>query len=179
MLFDDNSDVVQEVFTIDEIYSLEDYNTYQMISTNVQTRLNQQNANKSGCIRAIFDFNNTEREFILNKEYAKRIYTFIKIKYNDKEMNILIHNDNNYQPKMIMRKINSIKRLKGFIRIKLEIKEFPLKSYILEETNEVIPDFGKIFLLVEKNKIQSTNQNPIYDNPKTTIINIIIQLIII
>ena len=86
-------------------------------------------------------------------------------------MNILIHNDNNYQPKMVMRKINSRKRIKGFIKIKLDIKEFPLKSYILIETKEVIPDFEKIFLLVEKNKNHSNNPNPIYDTHKTTLIN--------
>ena len=162
---------IEDVFNLDEIYSLEDYYSYQMIGTNVQTHLNDQKINKSVCIRALFDFNDTAREIILNKEYAKKIYTFIKIRYNDKEMNILIHNDNNYQTEIIMKKINSRKNIKGFIKINLGIQKFPLKSYILEKTDEVIPDFEKIFLLVKKSENHSDNPNPIYDNLKTTLIN--------
>ena len=162
---------IEDVFNLDEIYSLEDYYSYQMIGTNVQTHLNDQKINKSVCIRALFDFNDIAKEIILNKEYAKKIYTFIKIRYNDKEMNILIHNDNNYQTEIIMKKINSRKNIKGFIKINLGIQKFPLKSYILVETKEVIPDFEKIFLLMKKSENHSDNPNPIYDNLKTTLIN--------
>ena len=87
-------------------------------------------------------------------------------------MNILINNNENYQPQMVMNKINSRKSIKGFIYIHLNIsvKEFPLKNYILEEINEDIPDYTKTFLLKKKDQNQNTNPNPLYDNRNTNII---------
>ena len=168
----DNNLGLQEVFQIDEIYSLEDYSAYTMISTCAQECKNKQIVNKSEYVRVIFDFNNKEKEIILKKEYAKKIYSFLKIKYNNKNMNILINNNENYQPQMVMNKINSRKSIKGFIYIHLNIsvKEFPLKNYILEEINEDIPDYTKTFLLKKKDQNQNTNPNPLYDNRNTNII---------
>ena len=169
----DNKVDIEGVFDLDEIYLVEDYNTHQMINTgntSVKTYMSKQKINKSDYIRVIVDFNNNDKEIILKKEYIKKIYSFLRIIYNNKSMNILINNDNNYQPQMVLNKINSRRTIKGFIKIHLNIKEFPLKNFFLEDTNEIIPDYTKIFLLKEKGLNQ--NANPIYDNRNTTIINI-------
>ena len=169
----DNKVGIEGVFDLDEIYLLESYNAHQMINTgntSVKTYMSKQKINKLDYIRVIVDFNNKDKEIILKKEYIKKIYSFLRIIYNNKSMNILINNDNNYQPQMVMDKINSRRTIKGFIKIHLNIKEFPLKNFFLEDTNEIIPDYTKIFLLKEKGLNQ--NANPIYDNRNTTIINI-------
>ena len=172
----DNKVDIEKVFLdLDEIYLVEDFGAYQMVNTCFQTGKNQQKINKIDYIRVIVDFNNKDKEITLKKENIKKIYSFLRIKYNNKNMDILINNDKNYQPQMVMDKINSRRTMKGFIKIQLNIKEFPLKNYILEETNEIIPDYTKIFLLKLKGQNQNTNSNPnpnpLYDNRKTTIIN--------
>ena len=141
----DRTKVLQEIFCKEEIYSVEDFQQYTMIQSNVNSKTNQETDNNSGNIRVTFENNGKEQEILLNKENTKRIYAILKIKNNDKYMEILINKSENYYPNEVLKKINSKIKIRGFIRINLGINEFPLNNYILEETNEYDKNFEKIF----------------------------------
>ena len=154
----DRTKVLQEIFCKEEIYSVEDFQQYTMIQSNVNSKTNQETDNNSGNIRVTFENNGKEQEMLLNKEYTKKIYAILKIKNNDKYMEILINKSENYYPNEILKKINSKIRIRGFIKIKIGINEFPLKNYILEETNEYDKDFEKIFNIKLKNQNYNLNE---------------------
>ena len=72
----DKEKVFQEVFQIEELYSLEDYTKYQMVNTSIPQNTVKENVNKSEYVRVIFDFNGQEKEIILKKENAKKYFHF-------------------------------------------------------------------------------------------------------
>ena len=154
----DKEIVFQKVLHLEEIYSVEDYQQYTMIQSNVNSKITQETENNSGIIRVTFENNGKEQEILLNKENTKRIYAILKIKNNDKYMEILINKSENYYPNEILKKINSKIRIRGFIRIKLGINEFPLNNYILEETYEYDKNFEKIFNIKLKNQNYNLNE---------------------
>ena len=163
----DKEKVFPEIFAYEELYSVEDYSTYHLANTFLTQNTVKQNINSSEYIRVMFDFGNNEKEILLKKENAKKIYSFIKIIYNNANMNILILNQSKYAPEIVLEKINSRKFIRGFIKINLKIQEFPLYNFHLEDTNMDLPDFEKVFLLKNGNQ----NPNPLYQNPENIHIN--------
>ena len=142
--------IYNTVFSIPDFFSIEDFGLYQMTLLGNDKNLKQ--IKNSEYIRAIFEFHPQDKEIIMKKSEAKKIYSFLKIIYNDKYMGILTHNNNKFEPKEILKKINLTRKIRGFIFTNLNIKEFPLTHFYLKETNDIDGDFDKTFLLIEKNK---------------------------
>ena len=160
----DSDKIFEKIFALTELYSIEDYQLYNMTNIYLPDLANKDNANPLEHIRVIFDFFNRDKEIVVNKKNAKQLYLFLKIKYDINDMNLILYKNDKYNLDYVLQKINSRKNIKGFIKMKLKIKEFPLKNYILEETNETETDFDKILLLKKK------NNNHINNNNKTTLV---------
>ncbi len=114
-----NKDISSDIFlSLEEIYSLEDYNDIQLFDTCLQNQNNLiiNTSNSSFYIRVMFQVNNIPKEHIMRKNNSKKGYTIMKIFYNDKFMKVLVKNKENYNPSEILNKINSINDIKGYIR---------------------------------------------------------------
>ena len=173
----DNSEeqLCNKILSIPEFFSIEDFLLHQMTLLKKDIKLEQINdLNYSDYIRASFEFQDQVKELLMKKSEVKKIYSILKIKYNDKYMGILAYNNNKFSPLEILNKINSNRKMKGFIFTKLNISKFPLTNFYLKETNEIDGDFDKTFLLVEKNNnlngptmILNDNQN-LFNNVEGT-----------
>ena len=160
----DHDKIYEKIFALTELYSIEDYQLYNMTNIFLPDLANKDNANPLEHIRVLFDFFNQDKEIVVNKKNAKQLYLFLKIKYDINDMNLILYKNEKYNLDYVLQKINSRKNIKGFIKIKLKLNDFPLKNYILEETNETETDFDKILLLKKK------NNNHINNNNKTTLV---------
>ena len=163
----DNSEeqLCNKILSIPEFFSIEDFLLHQMTLLKKDIKLEQINdLNYSDYIRASFEFQDQVKELLMKKSEVKKIYSILKIKYNDKYMGILAYNNNKFSPLEILNKINSKRKMKGFIFTKLNISKFPLTNFYLKETNEIDGDFDKTFLLIEKNNNLNGPTMSINDN---------------
>ena len=142
-----------------DFYSVEDFCLFEM--TSLHKILNKEKLNNEDYIRVIFEHNLQEKEIIIKKSTVKKVYSLVKINYKDTYMGILTYNNKSFDPIEILNKINSIKKIRSFIMCKLNIREFPLTNFYLQEIHEINSDFDKTFCLVEKNNILNNinNQN--------------------
>ena len=130
---DRNHEVFKKIFSLEEFYSLEDYDNYLMFQTNRETKKNFIENMEITCIRVTFQINNKFKEFILTKKDLKKIYAFIKIIYNDKYINILIFRNNQYDSNDILNRINNAYFLKGLIIYELKTELFPLTNFYIRD----------------------------------------------
>ena len=182
------------IFSLEEFYSIEIYNPVKALHNQI-TNQELKNVDPSQTIRVIFQINvHLVREIIINKETIRKHYYAVKIIHNENSMNIIMLKNENCLPQIILNKINNILDIKGYIKLKLKIKEFPIINYFLEETNLKNKDFDKIFLLKKKdnnfinqpmiispfinnnfpisNNINYNNNNQQANNDKQTISNL-------
>ena len=155
-----------KILEIDDFYSLVDYAEFNNVNTCLVSDLYNVNTNGLNSIRINFNIGNQSKEIVVKKSIAKRIYTFIQIIHNDLRMNILVKNTEECYAQNLLKKINSNFMIRGFIFIHLKISEFPLKNYVLEEINQNVDGFDKIFLLKNKN---SNNSYQLIGNSLETI----------
>jgi len=174
-MFEGNIEITNFIFSLDEVYSLESYE--QMLSASTcfskEDYLNKDKINNETNVRAIFVVNeNTEKELILKRSDAKKIYAILKIIYKENYMNLLINKSPKYEPNEVLNKINSINNIHGYIRMKLKIVEFPLKHYYLEEkTGLQDKHFDKIFEIKKKSKNSLKEPiNQIYNSEYTKMV---------
>jgi len=169
------SKTLDEIFNLEEYYSLEDYGNYKMIQSSITTIYdfdNEKNDKKNQLkIRINFmvykDEKVNEKEEIIKKNDLKKIYSIIKINSEDsKFIKIFLLREKKYNPNDILNRINNMRYFKGPIKIYLNIDEFPLKSYLLEEENnqDVNQDVEAVFCLKKilpkaYNNIQMMNNN--------------------
>ena len=152
-------DTTELIFSLKEAYSIEEYMLYKTI---LQKNLVKENINKNDYIRTLFTFNNTDKEMIIKKTELHRFFSFLKIKYFENSMIILSKIQDYYDPKEILKNINTKQGMRGYLKVHLKINEFPLTNYILEEIQSVPNnEFDKLFQLKLK------NDNPIYSQIST------------
>ena len=154
---------IDNIFQLEEIYSLEDYNEYLMMnscSTKIDNA-NISNNNNSSYFRAMFQVANKSKEIIMKKQNSIKTYTILKIIYGENFMKILVKNKENYQPDWIISKINSAEDIKGFIKIKLKITEFPLNNFTLQKVPQGETDSEKVYQLIP---IKGNNSNINFNN---------------
>ena len=134
------------IMNLEEYYAIEDFGSLLSIQTCLQSSKsfdsllsfkNTLNKNKkftNTIIRANFQVDGRAKEILMEKRWANKIYAFCKIySENNKFINILINRKEKYDTNEILKKINEIKTFKGAIKICLNIDEYPIKSYYLEE----------------------------------------------
>ena len=142
-------DTTELIFSLNEAYSIEEYSLYKTI---LQKNLVKENINKNDYIRTLFTFNKKDKEMIIKKTELQRHFSFLKIIYSGNSMIILSKRQDYYDPKEILKNINTKQGMKGYLKMHLKINEFPLKNYILEEIQSVPNnEFDKLFRLKLKN----------------------------
>ena len=155
------------IFKLEEIFSFVNYNDCNMTMTSIQNQntpnINESNA--SSYIRAIFIIGDKPKELIIKKLNCKKAFIIVKIKYKDNFMQILVNNQENITPNYILYKINSSNDIRGFIKVKLGIKQFPLSNYKLIESPQQSEDSVKFFQLIDS-KEDSSNEY-IYNSDQT------------
>ena len=141
-----NENIINIINNLNEFYCLEEINQFSV--TDLE-KLNEINPKHN--IMVIYFLNGKERQNIEKLDDLKKIYSFIQICYKQRNINILIYKktNNNYKSNEILLKINNMHCLRGGIRFNLNIEEFPITNYFLEEQknsyNEIIYD--RIFLM--------------------------------
>ena len=171
------------IMNLEEYYAIEDFGSLLSIQTCLQSSKsfdsllsfkNTLNKNKkftNTIIRANFQVDGRAKEILMEKRWANKIYAFCKIySENNKFINILINRKEKYDTNEILKKINEIKTFKGAIKICLNIDEYPIKSYYLEEKKLQNIDnntdkIEKDFILKKINQRQNNlNQNNLLSN---------------
>ena len=175
---DDNSNSTYYL-SLEEIFSLEDYDEFKMINTCFKnsSTLNLNNTNLHFYIRILFGMGKTSKEIIMKKQDCKKTYTILKIIHKEKFMKILVKNQEYYLPFEIIKKINSILDIRGFIKINLDINEYPLTNYTLKEVVQQNQDSEKVFELIKTEHNNSNKNEYIYnynDSETKLIINKIV-----
>ena len=121
-----------DILSMDDFYSLGDYEESNNIDTCLVPNLKNSNINGENYIRITYNIGNQSKEIAAKKSIAKRIYTFIQIIHNNLRMNILVKNKEECFAPNLLKKINSDFMIKGFIFIHLKISEFPLITITLK-----------------------------------------------
>ena len=179
----------KQVFNLEEYYSIEDYGQLLMVQTclqntakidflvNSKINLNKNNQTTSTTIRANFYVNGKAREVLMEKSILKKVYAICKIiSENYKFIKILIHRSEQYDTNEILNKINEIRIFKGAFKINLNIDEFPIKTYFLEENKYYNKDNNiddidiekEFFLKKIPNNPNNVNQNKVLNNSGQT-----------
>ena len=160
-----NSQVYNNIFSLTDFYCIENFGLFEMTSLNKCP--NQEKINSEQYIRVLFEHNLQEKEIVIRKDIVKKVYSFLKINYKDRCMGILANNNKSFDPLEILNKINSIRKMRGFIGSKLNILIFPLKNFYLQEKFEPNNGFDKTFCLVENNNNFNPQQNMYNNNSET------------
>ena len=159
----------------EEYYSLEDLGSFFMIRKSIKTIdfIEFMHIKKKGDIIVKFPLKSYSEGFPMFKKDLIKIYSFIKLIYKEKYMNLLVFSERNYEQNDILNKINNIPLFKSVINLKLGINEFPLINFTLiepkkyEENNE----YAKIYYLIYKKDINKFNNKL---NKKNSCPNIIL-----
>ena len=138
----------------DNIFLLENYHDFESIIKEIPWSQNDINTFFNTII-VQYEFLGKleEKKCLINS--LKNYFDFIKIIYKENNnINFLILNNNYYSGENIINKINDKAVLGKEIKTYLNINEFPLDNYILEEINKKDDEYeyyDKIFILKEKN----------------------------
>jgi len=156
---------LEQFLNLEEYYSIEDYESFLLIQTCLQTskssfflfNSNKNNKLSDEYIRVNFQVDDISKEVLIEKTLTKKIYTICKIySENNKFIKILVNRAKKYDTNEILKKINELTMFKGAFKIHLNIDEFPIQTYYLEEKGFQNNDMEKEFIL---KKINNINQN--------------------
>ena len=158
-------DIIPERMKLEEYFSIEDYGILLSIQNciltntafdflfNSKINLNKNNEVTNTIIIVHFLIDGKEKEVLAEKKILNKVYAFCKIySENNKFIKILVNRAEKYDTNDILQKINENKIFRGAIKIYLNIDEFPIKTYYLEEkefinTGNDIEDIEKEFIL--------------------------------
>ena len=146
---------LESIFDLEEFFSIEDYSTYLMAKTGLNTISN------SSKIRLLFPNDNIKSiEEIVFKNNIIKIFDHIKIYEPKKQyfINILVKREgkSEYDGNKILKKINEKIFLKPIIKTQLKINKFPLINYSLEQTNN---EGDIIVFILKENKTNNPNRD--------------------
>ena len=152
-------DIINIIGELYEFYFFEDIFSLQNIDFNILNKLNREQN-----IALYYNINGKERQSIVKINDLKNRFLFVKINYRQNFINYIINKDN-YNYNKLLFKINNMIWLRPGIKFHLNINEFPLTNYFLEETNihfnEAI--FDKIYILKHMNE-KNINLNNYINN---------------
>ena len=158
---------VEQFLVLEEYYSIEDYGSLLSVQTCLQSSKSSDFFLFNSCkndeledksIRVNFEIDGVSKEVLIEKALTKKIYKICKIySENNKFIKILVNRAEKYDTNEILKKINELKMFKGALRIHLNLDEFPIKTYYLEEREFQNNEIEKEFILKKINS--NINQN--------------------
>ena len=162
-----NADIISLIFNLPIFYSLEDYQSNKNIFEESISIFESNKNNFKDYIRAIFKFSGKEKEMIVKIADIKKVYSLIRIFFEEKFINFLINQKTEYNTNEILEKINKNPTLRAGLKIHLKLVEFPIKNYILLEDKRKLPEdnlIDKSFQLFEKSLILTKIQIKSFNN---------------
>ena len=84
-------------------------------------------------IRANFLVDNKEKEVLIEKKIISKVYKICKIYFDNNVIKIIINRADKYDTNEILKKINENRIFRGAFKTTLNIEEYPIQSYYLEE----------------------------------------------
>ena len=170
--------LAEQIMNLEEYYSIEDYAYFLMIQTSLITmkamdiffnsiiNFNKNSENTITTVRVNFLVDGKIKEILIEKRKLIIAYAICKIfSENNNFIKILVNRTEKYDTNEILKKINENKMFKGALKLHLNINEFPIKSYYLEEreiqnTKNNTEEVEKEFILKKlSNKENNINQN--------------------
>ena len=172
--------MAEKILNTEEYYSAEDYGNFLSLQTYLQTNkgleflftakinMNENNKITRTTIRANFLVDMKPKEVFIEKKKILKIYAICKIYSEDnKYIKILINRAEKYDVNEILKKLNDNRIFKGAIKINLNIDEYPIRTYHLEEklsqnidnNAEDEDDKEKEFILKKNNSLINLSQN--------------------
>ena len=146
----------------EDYYSLEDLGSFFMIRKSIKTNdfLEFMQIKKKGDIIVKFPLQSYSQKIPMFKKDLKKVYSFIKLIYKKKYINLLVFSESNYEQEDILNKINNIPLFRQVIKLKLGINEFPLINFMLkkEDKSKENNEYSKIYYLMNKNDIIPINK---------------------
>jgi len=167
--------VTDKIMNLEEYYSIEDDgNLLTYIKTNNIISLKEITLNT---LRVNFEVDKKPKEVLIEKEILNKIYAIYKIySENNKFINIITQRTEKFDTNDILKKINELRIFRSVLRYKLNIDEYPVKTYYLEEKlknkdNNNIEDIGKEFMLKKINNSPNNNNQKNYLNNNKKFLN--------
>ena len=147
------------IFNLEEYYLIKNFGNFDFILLNKSN-----NSDKN--IRLSYLNGSKSREILVNKDFLKQMFIFIRIYFNDYYFNIIIDNKKKFDEKDILKSINNSKDMRPVIQINLNINEFPITNYILKEKNKSNKDIDidKVYIFEKPNNMNQINNNMINNN---------------
>ena len=176
-----------QIMNLEEYYSIEDYGNFLTIQTCLRTMKASDfffsskidlNKNKitNTTVRAYFLIDGKEKELLIVKNILIKAFAIFKIySENNKFIKILVNRAEKYDINEILKKINENIIFKSAFRIYLNINEFPIETYFLEEreiqnAENITEGVEKEFILKKLNK-KENNINQISMNNRVNFVN--------
>jgi len=179
--------LLEQIMNLEEYYSIEDYGIFLTIQTCLQTMKaldfffsSKINLNKNKItihtVKANFLVDRKMKEVLIEKSILIKGFAIFKIySENNKFIKILVNRAEKYDINEILKKINENTIFKGAVKIYLNIDEFPIKTYYLEErkiqnAENITEGVEKEFILKKLNKNEN-NINQVNMNNRVIFIN--------
>ena len=124
---EENNNTFDTIRGLPYFYSFVDYEEFNNLTTCIEPEFNKGSFNRFSNIGILFEIGKQSREIFVRKSVAKKAYSFIQIINDYSAINILIKKGEKCSGINLLKKINSKSSIKGFIKIYLNISEFPLK----------------------------------------------------
>ena len=179
--------LLEQIMNLEEYYSIEDYGIFLTIQTCLQTMKaldfffsSKINLNKNKItihtVKANFLVDRKMKEVLIEKSILIKGFAIFKIySENNKFIKILVNRVEKYDINEILKKINENIIFKIAFRIYLNINEFPIETYFLEEreiqnAENITEGVEKEFILKKLNK-KENNINQISMNNRVNFVN--------
>ena len=170
--------LAETIMNLEVYYSIEDYGNLLTVQTCLQTnkamdfffksKINMVPSKKitPTTLRVNFQVDNKQREVFIEKEILKKVYAICKINSDNKFIKIITNRAEKYDTNSILKKINELRIFRGLLKKDLNIDEFPLTTYYLEEKPEInkdnnSDDIEKEFIIIKKFYNGPNNNNQI------------------
>jgi len=166
--------LTDKIMNLEEYYSIEDYrnlNTY--VKTNNIASLKEITFTT---LRVNFEVDKKPKEVLIEKEILNKFYVICKIYLENNKFIIITKRIEKFDINDILKKINELRIFRGVLRYKLNIDEYPIKTYYLEEKltnkeNNNIEDIEKEFMLKKINNSPNNNNQKNYQNNNNKFLN--------
>jgi hypothetical protein len=96
------------------------------MNAGLNNSLTKEKINSSQYVRVIFCINNKDKEIVMKISDLKKIYSFVQIFFQDKNIVILVNKEDTNNSQNIIEKINSKIGINGYMKMKLNFYQYKI-----------------------------------------------------